>query len=167
MEFIKKSSSVTDIVIPEGDVIRITEKDTGRVLWEKKRDLAPNAKWISRKLLDYWSLATLGGTVGGKISCIALDTYKSPPLNIRIGYVNSYNDSCTFTSYGTLTKYSAYWHHSTVATNYAGKYATNYVSPARALSISDDGLMTFFYSNGSYAVEYSPRNTLDPKLKPA
>ena len=35
MEFVKKSATVTDIVIPEGNVIKIHEKETGRVLWEK------------------------------------------------------------------------------------------------------------------------------------
>ena len=37
MEFVKKSGSVTDISIPEGNVIRITDKQTGDILWEKKR----------------------------------------------------------------------------------------------------------------------------------
>ena len=40
MEFIKKSGNVTDVQIPEGNVIRITDKATGDILWEKaKKDI--------------------------------------------------------------------------------------------------------------------------------
>ena len=35
MEFVKKSKSVIDVKIPEGDVIKITDKKTGDVLWER------------------------------------------------------------------------------------------------------------------------------------
>lgn len=47
MEFVEaQSNSVTDITIPEGEVIKIEEADTGRVLWEKDV-LKINPTWVS------------------------------------------------------------------------------------------------------------------------
>ena len=39
-------ANVTDITIPQGNVTKITETATGRVLWEKKRPLSAHWEWI-------------------------------------------------------------------------------------------------------------------------
>ena len=38
-------TNVTDITIPQGNVIKIHETNTGRVLWEKKSDFYINPSW--------------------------------------------------------------------------------------------------------------------------
>ena len=155
MEFVKKSSSVIEVKIPEGDVIRITDKASGDVLWEK--NLAPKAEWITRKLSDYWNLSHL--TSGSTIRCLNIDNYnlseaaRKERIDIRIGYVNTNNSvgSSTFTDEGCLLKNSDNtWgpRISGVPSN-AGRHEAKYIEPSRALAISNDGAMTLFYTGSS------------------
>lgn len=60
-------ANVTDITIPQGNVIKIHETNTGRVLWEKKSGLIINPSWQSTKT----SLANPHRLPGNPIHIIA------------------------------------------------------------------------------------------------
>lgn len=109
-----------------------------------EKNLAPNAKWITRNLSDYWGI----NTTAEYITCLNLDTLSTK--GIRVGYGNSSSSPITFTDIFFLTKTGETWKYNNYPMSYdVSNTTTLYTMPARVLSISDDGIMTFFYSGAS------------------
>ena len=176
MEFVKKSLNVTDILIPEGDVIRITDKQTGSILWEKKKDLAPYAAWHSRILYDFAaSLNTVPTEANGhRITFIANDTeYTGSNANqiaLRIGYGSTgtaKGSTASFTGPRYNKSGNSSWNKPSTQANKPldiTTYTANSGGRAYLLACSDNGVIELFRYNGSYYVHDNHKNKSQNRL---
>ena len=98
MEFIKTSKKVEDIRIPEGNVIKIEEAKTGRILWEKGLYFEPVGKYS-----QYNRVPTAVFDDGSKLVFFISQIYDNNDIALNPSWFTYIPSSGKFSNLTTLT----------------------------------------------------------------